>query len=611
MWYEGPVSGFTSGSFTVGAIAARAREANSVGAVRLSLLPRRLEIELLKAGSYSEGYVPGGLTRYVRISAPYTAVRGLVRRGDGLLLALDSRVVAPHNRFFLTHLSDAPLEALATAYRRRRFVAAAAWVAPFPLAAWAAWAAPPDLVAGALGRSALFAVLLFATGALMSGALRWASRGGPGSERLTAVLERRMSQRLGFDPAMFHETDPGGVPDLEVTLAARVGTPRPAGPLPEAAEWSEPTALEPTPLGPTLSGFPTLAEVALERAAPGPTPRPAAPVGPQTPAPAREPRSLGWRVLAFAVLLLGVVGTGAIAARRIANTEAVVDEPPAARAGLLPVETPTDEELVAPTLPTCACARADSPLWRGGVPVLSVVPIAKPPSAALGSSTITPKLNRRGRGKYDFDLAIVNNAAAALEDVRVVVTFARRNERGERVGATDRGLFWGGALEPGRSVKWSVKGPGTELKIEVEERRLLGAGIAPAPADAFARLLRTDKLPVALHAATMLAYLGDPRGRDHVAALGELGPVDAATAERVVRASEPLKVCNVRTEGERLTACAYNGTDEKLWGLRVVEVDGKTGARRFAVPEPIPARTGLVVTSETFGPTPEELVLER
>jgi hypothetical protein len=592
--------------------------------VRLSLLPRRLEIELLKTGTYSEGYVPGGLTRYVRISAPYTAVRGLVRRGDGLLLALDSRVVAPHNRFFLTHLSDAPLEALATAYRRRRVVAAAAWLAPTPLAAWAAWAAPPDLVAGALGRSALFAVLLFASGALMSVLLRWAARGGPGSERLTAVLERRMSQRLGFDPALFHETDPFDVPDVDVLQHVSGLTPpvavrgdRATDSLSDAAAWDEPAR----------SDLPTLADVALERAEhPSSVAPPVAPlavppvVAPPAPSPRpvaprevvqRPTRSLAWRVFALAALVLAVVGVGALAARRIGETEAVLDEATVARSGLEAVETPTDDELSAPTLPTCACSRSDSPLWRGGVPVLSVVPIAKPPSAALGSSTITPKLNRRGRGKYDFDLAIVNNAASALEDVRVVVTFARRNERGERIGATDRGLFWGGALEPGRSVKWSVKGPGTELKIEVEERRLLGAGLAPAPADAFARLLRTDKLPIALHAATMLAYLGDPRGREHVAALGELGPVDRSTAERIVRASQPLKVCNVRSEGDRLTACAFNGTDEKLWGLTLVEVDGESGARRFPVPEPIPPRTGLVVKSETFGPAPEELVLAR
>ena len=90
---------------------------------------------------------------------------------------------------------------------------------------------------------------------------------------------------------------------------------------------------------------------------------------------------------------------------------------PVARAGLEPVAGPTEDELFASALPTCSCARADSPLWQTGLPVLTLLPIPK-----AGKDTIAPEPNRRGRYRYDFDLAVVNNAAEALKDVPVLGT---------------------------------------------------------------------------------------------------------------------------------------------------------------------------------------------
>ena len=52
----------------------------------------------------------------------------------------------------------------------------------------------------------------------------------------------------------------------------------------------------------------------------------------------------------------------------------------------------------------------------------------------------------------------------------MLLTFARRDRRGERAGITERGLFWEGALGSGRAVKWHVEAPGTEVKIEPGDR---------------------------------------------------------------------------------------------------------------------------------------------
>jgi len=158
----------------VGALAVAAREANAVGAVRLTLLPRRLEIELLRAGSFADGYVPGGLTRFVRFSVPYSAVRGLVRREHGVILSLDAAAATPYNRFFLTHFTDLPLEALASVHKRRMWATAIHWLVPLPLAAFVVEQAPSELCSGLLGRASAFGLLALGAAYAIGVAAGWA-----------------------------------------------------------------------------------------------------------------------------------------------------------------------------------------------------------------------------------------------------------------------------------------------------------------------------------------------------------------------------------------------------------------------------------------------------
>jgi hypothetical protein len=547
-----------SGSFTVGALAIAAPEANAVGAVRLTLLPKRLEVELLRAASYADGFVPGALTRFVRFSVPYTAVRGFVRRGEGVMLTLDPLVATPHSRFFLTHFTDLPLEVLASAHKRRSVARALVPVAPLPLA-WAAMQAVPDhLASGVVGRGAVLLVALAVLGWALrhvAGALTF---GGPISARLRGAFEHRLSQRVGIVPPATHETDPFDMPELPVGAPAIVRPQRP-------------TVATAPPLVPAARSF--------------------------------RPRAVRL-ALAFAAVAVGLgllAGLGAIRQmrpRELAVAEAVVDEGAAAD----PTSAPA-----AAAEPGCTCARADSPLWRGGVPVLSVLPIAKRPDPAGSLGDITPVPDRRGVPRYDFDLAIVNNGAEPLRDQRVILTFARTNESGRRVGVTDRGLFWEGELGPARSVKWGVRAPGTEVRIDVDEKREIGAVPPAAPAQ-FERLLRARQPLVRLHAAMMLAYLGEARAADAARAVRGLSKGDEITRDRIARAASPLRVCDVVTEGARLEACVFNAANAPANAVSIVEVAPDGSGRRRNVAASIQPQRGISVRIEDFGGPAEEIV---
>src|SRR5262249_10114339 len=148
--------------------------------------------------------------------------------------------------------------------------------------------------------------------------------------------------------------------------------------------------------------------------------------------------------------------------------------------------------------------------WNDGVPALSILLSSR----REGVEVVAPFVDARGKSRYDFDLAVVNNANQPQHDVLVVVTFVRHKDDRE-VGVQERGLFGEGELLPGKSVKWRVRAPGDTRRIVASVPDMLtGEGgikpgeppLDPAPADAFLALLSAKRRVVREHAAVMLAY---------------------------------------------------------------------------------------------------------
>lgn len=555
-----------AGLFAITALAIAAERANAVGAVRLTCLPEGLEIELLRAAGFTEGFAPSSVAEAVSFTVPYTAVRGLVRRGRALCLALDPAVVAPHNRFALVRFTDDPAEALAGTYRARLAARWLSYLAPVPLGLLAAALAPESMVGGALGFASLALVVALGAWLALREAVRWLTFGGPASDAYRDALEIELSRRLGLAPARALVTSP-----WESPLAPPV---QPAGPPPEDL----------------------LAAASMRANA------------------ATEQGSRRWRLgLAVSGATLGLVGVMAFlkhfaAPRDIAPpTAATLTGIAAAARKLANLEPP---EQRGPVRPRCLCRRADSPLWNDGVPALSILLFDQPED---GSGVVTPTIREGRRPRYDFDLAVVNNADSPVHDVRVVLTFARRDEKGERVGVTDRGLFWEGALRPGRAVKWHVRAPGTEIKIESSVNGTLEqAGALPADGDAFFGLLDSRYRIVRVHGAMMLAYLRDPRALDGVRALGAAPANEALTVARIERAAAPVIACDLRAQGGALEMCVFNSSERPASGLRAREVRPDGGAPRvFAIEGSIPVHEGeRIAIPLEGGDAPGEIILE-
>ncbi len=694
--------------FSIGALALAAEGANAVGAVRFTLRDEAVEIDLLRVGSYRESFLPGALTESVRFAVPYTAVRGLVRRGAVLYLALDPRVASPYHRFALTRFTDGPLDALIGAHHRRMRARLAAVLLPAPVSTLALVFSPEMLVAGVLGKASLAVVVALATWALARAALSVRTYGGPLADEFRDAFEQRMLEKLGLRPAWLADEAPFDAPvthsllaraesapspvrgaalAFPMTSSSRVATARTASRGPRVATHVAPTGrplglgdgprgLTDSPRG--LAGYagrgrpppgfpepemaaPVVAPATLE---PPPTrrpsvaitratPPPAAPVyepvapshgGPRGPLPlaappaiwalvATSPRMRRAAVVALAAASLAVLALSA--GRAVVSPEAPRsqlegasaaasgDELPAGGASVpvaaAPVATPGavvpgGASVVVPAgprspLPRCTCERSDSPLWSSPPPVLSILPIpTRRNDVGALEENIAPRPDARGRMRYEFDLAIVNNGKDDLSDLKLVLTFARRDDRGERAGVTDRGLFWEGALRPGRSVKWTVKAPGTEVRIDSDEKRTL-ADVAPADGDAYFSLLRARQSAVRLHAATMLAYVGDARAEAAALGLDGLSAAQEPVRAMVVRAASPVRVCDARVKADVLEACVYNTTGDAVSRPKLLEPSAN--GRGATLEDEIPPHEGLRATFPAFGTAPAELAVQR
>jgi hypothetical protein len=248
----------------------------------------------------------------------------------------------------------------------------------------------------------------------------------------------------------------------------------------------------------------------------------------------------------------------------------------------------------------CLCARADAPLWKDGIPLLGVLAFHGEGEAGGAVADLAPVLDRRGAPGFAFDLAVVNDGAQPLRDIRLTLTFARRSPAGKRVGAVDRGLFWEGVLAPGAAVKWKVSAPGTEIRLDASVTGTLAqARVEPAPADAFFRLTRSHFRAVRLHAAMMLAYLRDPRGAAVARALSAQGAGEERLLAWIRLATAPVIACDVRREGTIAEACIFNGSSQPRSGLSLREVaPAGAAARSVPLPVPVPVHEGRRVQIE-------------
>ncbi|WP_437618050.1 hypothetical protein [Sorangium sp. So ce1151] len=604
-------------AFSVAALAIAEGGANAVGAVRFTCAETELEVELVRVAGYAEGFALGAVAAPVRFGVPYTAIRGLFRRGKALCVALDPSACSPHNCFVLARFegdlpgvpgvtSPAAMEAMESAYRARLRARMASWIAPAPLGVLAAALSPDYLASGPLGTASLAVLVALATWLALRFAARLATWGGPPSDRLRDALVAEMSRRMGFASDRLAASALG-------EAAAPVFAPRP------------------TPLG-ALPGRERGGEEGFEAL------------------------PLRARVLVPAALaVVGIVATMAFVQRFAAPRALPPAERQAARgvgqatrgaaAALLAGEA---RERAEPSFPHCLCDRADSPLWRGGVPILSVLGSIGPDD---GAEVIAPILEqdredeedgeaggereesgaargeagdagaapgdagpdaggRPARGHYEFELAVVNNSGAPVSDFRVLLTFARRDRRGERAGITERGLFWEGALGPGRAVKWHVEAPGTEVKIEPGVTGMLDGETGVASPDAFFELTRARYRVVRIHAAMMLAWLRDPRARDAVVALLPAASAEEAKLERIRRATADVIPCSVTVEEGQLRACLFNGGVAPVRGVTLREVAAGEGQtpRAWPVAAPLPIHEGVEVRLPLEGgAAPEEL----
>ncbi|AUX44480.1 hypothetical protein SOCE26_059440 [Sorangium cellulosum] len=650
-------------AFSVAALAIAEGGANAVGAVRFTCAEAELEVELVRVAGYAEGFALGAVAAPVRFGVPYTGIRGLFRRGKALCVALDPSACSPHNCFVLTRFegdlpglpgvtSPAAMEAMESAYRARLRARLASWIAPAPVGVLAAALSPDDLASGPLGTTSLALLVALATWLALRFAARLATWGGPPSDRLRDALVAELSRRMGFASS----SEPLAAGGAE-RLAAEAG---------RLAAGAERLAAEAGRLAASgasaASGAPAASSAPAPVAfAPRPTPLGAPPAA-AAPRGAEEGLAalpLRARVLIPAALaVVGIVATMAFVQRFAAPRDAPLGRPQAAR-GVQPAARGASAALLAselkeraePAFPHCLCDRADSPLWKEGVPILSVLGATGPDD---GAGVIAPILRqgsaedadgedadgeeargaeeargegpgdagaepgdagadggarRPARGRYDFDLAVVNNSGAPLSDFRVLLTFARRDARGERAGITERGLFWEGALGPGRAVKWHVDAPGTEVKIEPGVTGLLNGETGVASPDAFFQLTRARYRVVRIHAAMMLAWLRDPRAREAILSLMPAAAAEEAKLERIRRATADVIPCSVAAEAGRLRACLFNGGVAPLRGVAVREVAAGEGRapRTWPVATTLPVHEGVEVTLPLDGPAPEEL----
>lgn len=546
------------------AIAVPSDRSNAVGPVELECTPLGLLIVHHGVGAFQDGYAPGALTAGTRITVPWTGVREASFEGDRLLLVVDE-TLTPHNRLLLAGFSTGdppePGERRKQRFLLRIGTGAAMLVGSLLTAATALRLSTEDGPSTAILLGCLCAAVVFLVG--MVADHRLGLSGGPDpAARLDFAAELRMYvPGMSVSPARtarpaelpplpsFQLLLPRSTTAVVITMtAALLGAVL-------TASWVSRTPQEPTERRlaerERFAGEPLRAARPLETAE---TPAVAAPAAPPTATPAPQETTTP-----------------------VAPTPATA---PAAPSG------------VAPLAGACSCPRAESVLWRDGIPRMSTVLIERRAH------------QHHGHDHLDLELGVVNNSNQPIAEVSLLVQFYERDPAPstKRTPTFDRPLYFEGPFLPGQAIKWHVEARGNDFDVIGAPQEMLDpAGADAAPANLLAELLKANHRPIRLHGAMMLSWLGDPRAKDGALSMREaLREDEAPYIDRLTWTFGEIRTCQVEA-GEGASArtvrvCVFNtaGEPRKNLALRMRALD-----RSFTHRTPVEAPP-LVLAEHTY-----------
>ncbi|MBI5535492.1 MAG: hypothetical protein HY898_22370 [Deltaproteobacteria bacterium] len=497
----------------VRAVAVAHERCNAVGTVELSCGPKGLHIRFVRIVPFSDGYVPYPSATGHAITAPYDQVVRAVTDSSGLVhLTLDP-ACTPFNKLVLAGLVREHKFDHHSSFLRRARIESVVTLAAIALWMPLAW----TLRALVSSMSEALVLAVSATAAMLVHAMRRdiASRlvlFGSKSERIRSELLADLALRLG----------PERVRNAPAADAAASAQPDRV-PERDSAESSGLRSLFAT------AGI--VAAVALVAI-----------------------------LVSKSLLSISLSPQEA----RLRDIEAAEESTPAAVASASPSNAPAGSITPEPpkpakVLPPCSCDRADSVLWAGGVPQLAILATTRPGKTSAKRPRIYP------------EIAVVNNGNQDLKNVILTVDFllgAHDGKPAHRAG--EEGLLYDGTLGPGQAIKWRVKGKGDDYVVTSSITGKVGeAGLAPAPADAFHKLLTAHTPSVRLHGAKMLAYLGDPRAREAIEQLEKEHREEmASTLSLLADAVRSMRVCSVRAVSNaspghvNVEACVFNASNE-------------------------------------------------
>lgn len=537
------------------AVASATEQSNAIGVVEVDCTPHGLVLGFLGVGAFTEGYAPGALASGVQLTVPWSAVREARAVGDQVYVALDWPGL-PHDKLTLTRFSlGNALHPLEL--RRQRMVLHIAALAAAVLASIVAAAVVPQL------SHRTTAALTLSVGA--AAALVVLAVGFLLDQRLLGSPVREATIRSAFvaDLARYF---PGLVQSAAAPARA---TPRrafdPTGFLPRTAAAIAITL---------AAGIVTALGTARHLLRP---PDPVASLQPAAAAPETSP-------------------SPAEDAAQEASAPSIPEPGPEP-----PPMSPDDLRVVQ----RCACNRATSPLWEEPIPTLSLLVLE------------SAQRVRRDRVRTQLEVAVVNNGMDALEEITVHVRFFD-GEGKDRRQTAERPLYFEGPLGPGRAIKWRTEAKGSHFEVDPPFfGHLDPSGSNAAPSSTFNELLEAKHRPVRLHAARMLAFLGDPTAAQATLQLKDaLRSAEGPYLRRLMAALADVRVCDVRLADEgprkRVEACVYNATDQDKdqVGLQLVALDRALapdrpvdtppvllGDRRWPLPSALPAHSGVLVST--------------